>query len=232
MGDEVLNKKERESVSLIDASKWIQLCVNYIHRVMKDNYQLRLFKEIADRPHFNHGRDYHVSQIVQMKSIIEACEIIPNQYRDIEDKYIVLVEMLNNFHKYVSNSRRRYNNRVNDCNKFKDEYDIQDAIHSILLLLFDNVKKEDFVPSHAGGNSRVDFFLPEIKTALEIKYCRETHKDKEITEEISIDVQRYKGNTQYEKILVFIYDPDGNLKNPGGVLELEDNNIIQIVINP
>jgi hypothetical protein len=229
MSDDVLAKKESDIIYVNDASTWIQMAINYLHRVIKDNYQLRLFNQQLNKEPVQDF--YYEHQIQVMRSILVACKEIPNEYRDIDDKYVVLKQLFNNFHKYVSTSKRRYDNRSEACNKFDDEYDIQDAIHSILVMLFINVKKEDYVPSYGGANSRIDFFVPEIKLAIEVKMTGETHKQKKISEEIAIDIQRYKGNTQYEHILFFIYDPRSLLNNPGGLKELEDKNI-EIIINP
>jgi hypothetical protein len=229
IGNETLEKKTMDIVEKNDAVTWIQLSITYIHRVIRDKFQLRLFNQIVDKQ--VDVDFYFVHQIKALIGILEACKKIPNEYRDIDDRYVVLTKMLNNFHSFVSTSKRRYNNRIEDCNKFQDEYDIQDAIHSILMLLFNNVKREDYVPSRGGANSRIDFHIPEIKTGLEIKFSSGNHKDKSISEEISVDIQRYKGNTLIEKIIFFVYDPQASINNVGGLKELEDNNI-EIIIKP
>ena len=47
--------------------------------------------------------------------------------------------------------RSRYNNRqTSDIN---DEYDVQDLLHSLLTLYFDDIRREESNPSYAGGAS-------------------------------------------------------------------------------
>lgn len=41
----------------------------------------------------------------------------------------------------------------------KDEYDVQDLLHAVLRLFFDDVRTEEFTPSYASAASRMDFLL-------------------------------------------------------------------------
>ena len=233
MGDTVLETSDEYIVDVLDATEWIQLSKNYIHRVMKDNYQLRLFSEVADKPLFGEGTAYHLSQIKRLIAILKACKEFPQEYREVEDEYIILRQMLTNFHKFVVTSKRRYSDRGDQSNQFKDEYDVQDGIEAILRLIFHDVRREDYTPSRAGGNSRSDFFIRDISTVLEIKFVSGIMNDKKLGEEIIVDTERYKGNTEYEKFLFFIYDPDSKIKNPQGLKDVEKNNKnIEIIIVP
>jgi len=51
----------------------------------------------------------------------------------------------------------------------EDEYDLQDAVHAVLKVLFDDVRPEEWTPSYAGRSSRVDFLLKEERTAVETR---------------------------------------------------------------
>lgn len=198
---------------------------------MKDNYQLRLFKQISDKPLFTTA--YHPSEVKQMSSILKACRDIPQIYREIEDSYVVLREMLKNFHKFVVTSKRRYSNREYEANQYMDEYDVQDGIESLLRLIFKDVRREDYVPSRAGGNSRSDFNIIDVKTVLEVKYVTSNMSDRRLGEEMVIDIERYKGNTSYEKVLFFVYDPDTNIKNSQGLRDIElSNSNVEVIISP
>ncbi len=58
-------------------------------------------------------------------------------------------------HQVVCQLRDRRENR---CTlDVKDEYDLQDLFYALLRIFFEDVRKEEWVPSYAGGASRVDF---------------------------------------------------------------------------
>src|SRR5439155_9310984 len=40
-----------------------------------------------------------------------------------------------------------------------DEYDVQDLLHALLRLHFDDIRPEEWTPSYAGKSSRMDFLL-------------------------------------------------------------------------
>jgi hypothetical protein len=43
--------------------------------------------------------------------------------------------------------------------EIKDEYDVQDLLHALLRLHFDDIRPEEWTPSYGGGSSRMDFLL-------------------------------------------------------------------------
>jgi hypothetical protein len=49
---------------------------------------------------------------------------------------------------------------------------------------------------------------------IEIKKTRSNLKDKEIWEQLIIDIANYKGHPDCKKLICFVYDPDGYIKNP------------------
>ena len=73
----------------------------------------------------------------------------------------------NRFHKVARQMRSRHDNR--STLEINDEYDVQDLFHSLLTLYFDDIRKEESNPSHAGSNSRSDFLLKPEQTVIEIK---------------------------------------------------------------
>jgi REase_DpnII-MboI len=52
----------------------------------------------------------------------------------------------------------------------KDEYDVQDSLHALLKLHFDDVRREEWTPSYAGSQSRMDFLLKREKIVVETKF--------------------------------------------------------------
>lgn len=54
----------------------------------------------------------------------------------------------------------------------EDEYDLQDLLHGLLKLHFDDVRVEDFAPERGGGRSRIDFVLKSERLVVEAKMTR------------------------------------------------------------
>lgn len=98
----------------------------------------------------------------------------------------------------------------------KDEYDVQYLLHALLKLHFDDVRPEEYTPSHAGSSTRVDFMLPDSKLVIEVKYARVANDTKRLKEEILIDCPHYETHPSCERMLVLIFDADRVLKNPEG----------------
>jgi hypothetical protein len=53
----------------------------------------------------------------------------------------------------------------------KDEYDVQDLLHGLLMIFFDDIRIEEWTPSYAGGSSRMDFLLKKESIVIETKYA-------------------------------------------------------------
>jgi hypothetical protein len=123
-----------------------------------------------------------------------------------------LRNILRNFHAFYKELTRRYNNRTSIV--VKDEYDVQDILRALLMLHFKVVKPEEYTPSHAGKASRIDFLLHDEELAVEVKMTRDDLRDKEIGDELLIDIGRYKIHQKCKKLVCFIYDPRELLKNP------------------
>lgn len=68
---------------------------------------------------------------------------------------------------------------------------IKDLLHALLLLYFDDVRAEEWTPSYAGKFSRMDFLLKNERVVIEVKKTRQGLADKELGEQLIIDVDRY-----------------------------------------
>lgn len=172
-------------------------------------------------------------------------KIIQNLKLYIEREYILLEKkeninlvnifdlIFNNFHKVVKSLRNRYDNR--NTIDVDDEYDVQDLLFAILQIFFKDIRKEEWTPSYAGNSSRVDFLLKEEKTVIEVKKTRKTMKDKDLGEQLIVDIAKYKSHPDCKKLICFVYDPEGRIVNPEGIvkdLENENENFVKIYINP
>jgi hypothetical protein len=129
---------------------------------------------------------------------------------------IRLVEEIGSRMEYVRRQLLvRHANR--DTLKVNDEYDFQDLLHSLLRLFFDDIRPEDWVPSYAGGSSRIDFVLPEPRLALELKHSRPSMNAKALGDELLIDIERYEKHPGVETLFCLVLDRDGHINNPRGI---------------
>lgn len=153
---------------------------------------------------------------------------------DNEDTYDYekeLERIFTRFRKVAVQLSRRYNGR--DTIKITDEYDVQNLLHSLLKLYFDDVRPEEGTPSYAGGSSRTDFYIPDIKTFIEVKKTRSGLKDKELRDQLIIDIEQYQKHSGCDKIYCFVYDPDTILKNPAAIkkdLEEKHQGLVRVFI--
>jgi REase_DpnII-MboI len=95
-----------------------------------------------------------------------------------------------------------------------DEYDVQDLLHGILKLHFDDVRPEEVTPSYAGNASRVDFFLPRERIIVEAKMTRANLGQKEVANQLVIDVVRYAQMQTVDTLICLVYDPERRCTNP------------------
>lgn len=131
------------------------------------------------------------------------------------DNIQLIINIFKRFHIICKQLRERYNSRetLDVC----DEYDVQDLMHSLLYIYFDDIRAEEWTPSYAGSCSRQDFLLKKEKIVIEIKMTRKGLRDKEVGEQLIVDIDRYKSHPDCQNLLCFIYDPDERLVNPRGI---------------
>lgn len=119
------------------------------------------------------------------------------------------------FHKITRQLRRRYGGR--DTLDVNDEYDVQDLLHALLHIYFNDIRPEEWTPSYAGGSRRVDFLLKKEKVVIEVKKTRKGLTDKEVGEQLLIDISTYEAHPDCENLVCFVYDPEGRIGNPSGL---------------
>lgn len=106
----------------------------------------------------------------------------------------------------------RYSNRTTLA--INDEYDVQDLLHSLLVLFFSDVRPEEYTPSYAGSSSRMDFLLKEENTVIEVKYDL---ANKDVVEQLAIDITKYRAHPDCKTLVCFVYDPKSQIQNPRGL---------------
>lgn len=127
----------------------------------------------------------------------------------------LLERLLRRFHRSVRQLKHRYGDRP--AMAIDDEYDVQDLLHTMLRGLFDDIRPEEYTPSYAGGASRMDFLLKSEQIVIETKVASTSLRDKQIGEQLMIDIQRYQVHPDCKRLLCLVYDPLGNIRNPTGL---------------
>jgi hypothetical protein len=143
----------------------------------------------------------------------------------------LVARICDRFHSVSRQLRNRHNNRP--TLEIEDEYDVQDLIHSLLRIYFDDIRPEEWTPSYAGGSARMDFLLKNEKMVIETKKTRKGLNPKELGDQLIIDIQRYKEHPDCKTLFCFIYDPEGRIANPKGIekdLSRKDDNLEVIVL--
>lgn len=248
---EALNELLNELQSVLKKSTYYDSSYE-CHIVTKEKYDAfivkvkTLFRLILKDNEDENVKKISVLNFNNLESLNVIEKIIQNVKSYIEKGYILLEEsninistegtfdlIFNNFHKVVKSLRNRYNNR--STIDIDDEYDVQDLLFSILQMFFKDIRKEEWTPSYAGNSSRVDFLLKEEKTVIEVKKTRKAMKDKDLGEQLIIDIAKYKSHPDCKKLVCFVYDPEGRIVNPDGIikdLEKDNENFVKVYINP
>jgi hypothetical protein len=128
---------------------------------------------------------------------------------------LVLERLFTRFHHVARQLRSRRNERPTLA--VNDEYDVQDLLHSLLKLYFDDIRPEEWTPSYAGSSSRMDFLLKDEQLVVEVKKTRNDVRDKVIGEQLIVDIAKYKKHPDCRTLVCFIYDPEGLIANPTGL---------------
>lgn len=146
-----------------------------------------------------------------------------------------LKKILNGFDKIARQLRDRYDDR--NTLEIKDEYDVQDLLHALLRLEFDDIRKEEWTPSYAGSSSRMDFLLKQEQIVLEVKKTSKRLKEKEIGDQLTIDIAHYQKHQNCKTLVCFVYDPERYIRNPKGlgndlVAQSTPNMLVVVVVTP
>jgi hypothetical protein len=150
------------------------------------------------------------------------------------DSFVLVNQLCSRFHLVAKQIRSRYSDR--DTLVINDEYDVQDLLHSLLHIYFDDIRPEEWTPSYAGGCSRVDFLLKDEQIIIEVKKTRDSLRAKQVGEQLIVDIQRYQAHPDCKKLVCFVYDPEGWISNPRGLENDlnrdEDDFIVNVIIVP
>jgi hypothetical protein len=145
--------------------------------------------------------DYEKGWIGQTKSDIPA--------------FLHIDKLLSRFHLVAQELKKRHGHR--DPILMLDEFDVQDLLRALLRLEFEDIRPEEWTPNYAGKSARMDFLLKKQRTVIEVKKTREGLGEKEIGDELLVDIARYKNHPDCSTLVCFVYDPDHRISNPAGL---------------
>lgn len=150
-----------------------------------------------------------IEEITEYWSELPSAEVLPLAA-------VSAVELIcNRFHLTARQLRQRHADR--ETLSVEDEYDVQDLLHALLHLYFEDIRPEEWTPSYAGGSARVDFLLKTESIIVEVKRTRNKLGAREIGDQLLIDIGRYQAHPDCKTLLCFVYDPDGRIANPRGL---------------
>jgi len=149
-----------------------------------------------------------------LRADYEANRVQGEEQSDIP-AFLQITKLLTRFHLVAQQLKKRHAGR--DSLWIMDEYDVQDLLHALLRIEFDDIRSEEWTPSYAGKSARMDFLLKRQRIVIEIKKTRDKLTDKEIGDELLVDIARYKNHPDCSTLVCFIYDPDQLINNPAGL---------------
>lgn len=207
---------------------------------ISDWYSLNINKILSNMYVYN--KDVHQKNIFEIDRILKILEHNKDEYKNSihskdktnNDETVKITDIYNifeKFHNIVIQLRDRYSDR--DTLDVMDEYDVQDLLHALLMLYCDDIRTEEWCPSYASTSSRQDFLLKKEQIVIETKMTRKGLSNKELSNELIIDMKRYSTHPDCKKLICFVYDPNQRVKNPRGFesdLSGRENDIEVVVI--
>lgn len=146
----------------------------------------------------------------------------------------ITVRICERFHEVVKQLRSRRDGR--GTLDIADEYDVQDLVHALLKIHFDDIRAEEWTPSYAGGSARVDFLIRPYMTLIEVKKARPGMTAKVVGNQLIEDIARYRQIQGVKALVCLVYDPEERIVNPKGLItDLEglDKSVdLRVVICP
>ncbi|MDP3404007.1 MAG: hypothetical protein Q8S03_04895 [Brevundimonas sp.] len=175
--------------------------------------------------------------VVVLQSMIDEIEEYDRNDGEVSpapDTLNLIERICLRFHAVARQLQARHANRPTIA--MDDEYDVQDLLHALLRMHFDDVRVEEASPSYAGRSSRLDFLLKEEQIVVEVKRTRKSLTAAQLGEELIVDIARYEHHPDCKTLVCFVYDPEGRVGNPAGIerdLERQSSPLrVRVIIAP
>jgi len=179
----------------------------------------------------------------KLREIVNASErlaskleiLLHNSSTAKPDTLARIESICNGFHSVAKSLRKRHTQRP--TLDVADEYDVQDLLRSLLAVDFFDVRPEEWTPSYAGGAARMDFLLKSEQVVVETKMSRDSLGDKELGEQLIIDIAKYAEHPDCKTLVCFIYNPLGLVSNAAGLQadlakQSNENLTVRVLVRP
>ena len=210
-GESILAGKHSSTIGYyVDNARydpWKRKALMFIQQEYPTHPQVQTFEQHVAA---NNDEDHCRSCLSILKAFYE---VRPKD--SVVDFDVLLNKLFERFHVVARQLRRRHDNRATLL--VSNEYDVQDLLHALLKLYFDDVRPEEWTPTYAGGANRMDFLLKDEEIAIEVKMTRPGLKDKELGDQLIVDIAKYQGHPNCKCLYCFVYDPEGIIHNPRGI---------------
>jgi hypothetical protein len=152
---------------------------------------------------------FHGPLLAQRQILVEAQQLLlgSGHNEDIE----IIERICRGFGEFLFPLGRRQLGRP--AIVMEDEYDVQDFLHGLLRIFFDDVRQEDFSPERAGARSRIDFVLKRERVVVEAKMTRAGLGAARVGEQLIVDIERYRSHPDCDALVALVYDPDRHIPN-------------------
>ncbi|HLZ35735.1 MAG TPA: hypothetical protein VKP13_17155 [Nitrospira sp.] len=132
-----------------------------------------------------------------------------------QDHLEIAKKILQRFHAVARQLRLRGEYRA--TLDVEDEFDVQDLLHALLRLQFDDITTDEWTPGYTNGAARTTFLLNHDRLAIIVKKTRTGLSAKDLADQVRVDIERYRARERCTTLLCFIYDPEGRIGNPRGL---------------
>ena len=202
------------------------------------NFSLQVWttstKDHENEDAYRRGLDRADAILSSMIDEVREYEIDDDDGAGSPDQLSLIERLCLRFHVAARQLQARHADR--QTIRIEDEYDVQDLLHALLRLHFEDVRPEEWTPSYAGRSSRVDFLLKSERIVVEVKKTRASMKTGDLGEQLIIDRARYERHPDCDTLVCFVYDPEGRIGNPAGIeRDLEDHGgklKVRVIIAP
>jgi hypothetical protein len=99
----------------------------------------------------------------------------------------------------------------------EDEIDVQDLLHALLRVQFDDIGTDEWTPRYSNDAPRTTFLLDHDGLAVVVKKTRAGLSTKDLAEQLRLDIERYRTRERCTALFCFMYDPEGRIGNPRGL---------------
>ena len=260
-GHEIINRPINSQAELdqvkAEGEKWKDYAITLLSRLfdnpsIADTYRnVVRYGKLGGYSHYiEEERDsfkpWITSRVRDLESVLERLDLYeetpstsnqntPTKRHDPHVDALEKIELITKRFKFIARQLRdRHSNRPPFT--ISDEYDVQDLFHALLRLFFEDIRDEEWTPSYAGGHSRIDFLLKAEQIVIEIKMTRQGLKAKEVSDQLIIDIGRYRVHPDCKVLIAFVYDPELHINNPKGVehdlSRLTDGMLVKVIIAP